>query len=79
MSTTPATPLTGVPDPFSWITDFLGKANVQKVLAGAQVATAGLTGTEGKSLGMHISGMTIGAAYGIAVHYIDYLRAKVGR
>lgn len=66
-----------VPNPLTWLTDFIGSANVQKVLAGIQVGVAGLTGTEGKSLGVKVAGMSIGAAYGIAVHWIDAVRARI--
>ena len=76
---TPPAPPAVVSNPLTWLTDFIGSANVQKTLAGAQVALAGLTSTEGKSLGAHISGMTIGGVYGLAVHLIDALRAKIGR
>jgi hypothetical protein len=64
-------------NPFTWLADFIGSANVQKTLAGVQVALSGVTGTEGKSLGAHIAGMTVGGVYGLAVHYIDYLRTKI--
>ena len=61
------------------VTQFLGSANVQKILGLVQVGVAGTTNAEGKSLGMHISNMTIGAAFTLGVHYFDYLRAKIGR
>jgi hypothetical protein len=61
------------------LTSFIGSANVQKTLAGLQVAIAGLTSAEGHSIGAKITGMTLGGAYGVAVHIVDYLRAKIGR
>lgn len=80
LTPSPTTSPVAEPNPLAnVITSFLGSANAQKVLAALQVAAAGVTNLEGKSLGAHISGMTLGGAYGIAVHYIDYLRAKLGR
>jgi hypothetical protein len=61
------------------ITSFIGSANVQKTLAGLQVGIAGLTNAEGKTIGMKLGAMSIGAAYGLIVHYFDLARAKLGR
>lgn len=79
---TPAPTVSPVAEPnplANAITSFLGSANVQKVLGLIQVGVAGGTNAEGKSLGMHISNMTIGALFTLGVHYVDYLRAKIGR
>ena len=70
-------PSVNIPNPIKALVDFLGSANVQKALAGAQVGISGVTGAEGKSLGAHIAGMSIGAGYGIAVHAIDAVRAWI--
>lgn len=74
---TPAAPAAVTSNPFTWLTDFIGSANVQKTLAGIQVAVAATTGAEGQTLGTKIAGMSVGAVYGLAVHYIDYLRTKI--
>ena len=75
----PTPPKVVVANPLTWLVDFIGSANVQKTLGGLQVATAGLTGAEGQTFAMKLAGMSVGAAYGLAVHYFDYLRAKLGR
>lgn len=66
-----------IPNPLKALVDFIGSANVQKALAGVQIGISGATGAEGKTLGAHIAGMSIGAGYGIAVHTIDAVRAWI--
>lgn len=75
-----STPTTAEPNPLAnAITSYIGSANFQKTLAGLQVAIAALTSAEGSGLGMKIAGMSVGGLYGLGVHYVDYLRAKIGR
>ena len=68
-----------VSNPLTWLVDFIGSANVQKVLGMLQVYIGGATAAEGKTLGAHITGMTIGSAFTLGVHLVDALRAKIGR
>ena len=68
-----------IPNPFTALSNFIGSANVQKTLASLQVGIGGLTSAEGKTLGTHITAMSVGAVYGLAVHWFDYLRAKIGK
>lgn len=73
----PAPPAAVTSNPFTWLTDIIGSANVQKTLAGIQVAIAASTGVEGQTLGTKIAGMSVGAVYGLGVHYFDYLRTRI--
>lgn len=66
-------------NPLTWLADFIGSANVQKILGIAQVYIAGSTAAEGKTLGAHITGMTLGGAFTLGVHVVDAVRAKIGR
>lgn len=76
----PVTSPVAEPNPLAnAITSYLGSANVQKVLGLIQVGVAATTNAEGKTLGMHVANITLGAAFTVAVHWIDYLRAKIGR
>lgn len=61
------------------ITSFIGSANVQKTLGLLYAGIGGLTAAEGKSLGVHIANLSIGSAFTLGVHFVDYLRAKIGR
>jgi hypothetical protein len=80
LTPSPSTSPVAEPNPLAnAITSFLGSANVQKVLGLVQVGVAASTNAEGKSLGMHVSNITLGAAFTLGVHWFDYLRAKIGR
>jgi len=68
-----------VPNPLTWLTDFIGSANVQKALGLAMTGLSGATAANGKDLGMKLGGMTIGAAFTLGVHIVDAVRAKIGR
>ena len=61
------------------ITSFIGSANVQKTLGSLQAGIALLTNAEGHTIGMKIGGATVGGVFALGVHYVDYLRAKIGR
>ncbi len=69
-------PTAVVSNPLTWLTDFIGSANVQKVFGMLQVFAAGATNLEGKSLGQKISGMTLGGVFTLGIHFMDWLRTK---
>lgn len=66
-----------IPNPIAPIVDWLGSANVQKLLGLAQVGIAGLTDGEAKTIWPKIAAMSIGGVFTIAVHAIDAVRAKI--
>lgn len=81
MSTVPPTPPpVAEPNPLAnALTAFIGSANFQKSIAGLQVGIAALTKAESTNIWARIGFAALGGAYGLGVHYVDYLRAKIGR
>lgn len=61
------------------ITSFIGSANVQKTLGSLQAGIALLTNAEGHTIGMKLGAASLGGVFAVAVHYIDMLRARIGR
>lgn len=81
MSTTPpVTSPVAEPNPLAnALTSFVGSANFQKDLGVLQAGIALLTNAEGHTFAMKIGGATLGGVFALGVHFVDYLRAKVGR
>ena len=75
-TSTASNPLTSALTAF---TDFLGSANVQKILGMVQTGIAGATSAEGKSFAMHLSGMTVGGVFTLGVHVVDAIRAWIAK
>jgi hypothetical protein len=61
---------------FTSFVDFLGSANVQKVIGLAGGATLS---TDVHTFWAKLSTISVGAAFALAVHGFDAVRAKIGR
>jgi hypothetical protein len=58
------------------VTAFLGSANVQKLIG---LAGGGALSADVKTFWAKLASLSVGAAFALGVHYVDYLRAKIGR
>lgn len=73
MSSNP-TPVTGASSLATAITEFIGSANVQKIIG---LVGGPVLATDFKTWGAKLAAIGAGGAFALAVHFVDYLRATV--
>ena len=73
MSTTPVT-LPNIGNPLNWVTEFLGSANVQKLIG---LIGGPVLATDFKTWGAKLAAIGAGGGFAVAIHVVDWLRAKV--